>query len=280
VHRWLDSDAGLQARSGETRWATRIEQALDQDRFTLYAQRIEALTGKRGGLHAEVLLRMRGTDGELIPPGAFLPSAERYRLTPRIDRWVLQHALEWLQRRRGSGAIQRLNVNLSGQSVSDPEFHRWAMAQLRAAGRDCCRRLCLEITETAAITHLEEAAPFISAVRAMGVRVALDDFGAGASSFGYLKSLEVDCLKIDGQFIRGLLEHPLDAATVRCFIDVARVMGIQTVAEYVDRREVLERLREMGVDFAQGFLLHRPAPIDELLLPTGVAAGTATPALP
>jgi diguanylate cyclase (GGDEF)-like protein/PAS domain S-box-containing protein len=279
VHRWLDSDAGLQARSGETRWASRIEEALDQDRFTLHAQRIEALAGKRGGLHAEVLLRMRGANGELIPPGAFLPSAERYRLTPRIDRWVLEHALQWLQRHRGSGQIQRLNVNLSGQSVSDPEFHRWAMAQLRRAGGDCCRILCLEITETAAITHLEDAAPFIAAVRAMGVRVALDDFGAGASSFGYLKCLEVDCLKIDGQFIRGLLEHPLDAAAVRCFIDVARAMGIQTVAEFVDRQDVLERLREMGVDFAQGFLLHRPAPIDELLLPSGVAADIATPAL-
>ena len=264
VHRWMDSDAGLQSRSGETRWAARIEQALDEDRFTLYAQRITPLTGAHDGLHAEVLVRMLGTDGEVIPPGAFLPAAERYQLAPRIDRWVLQHALDWLRLHAGLKRVRQLNVNLSGQSVGDHEFHRWAFEALGAAGEDCCRNLCLEITETVAITHLADAATFIAAVRAIGVRVALDDFGAGASSFGYLKMLPVDSLKIDGQFIRGLIEHPLDAAAVRCFVDVARVVSIQTVAEYVDRPDVLARLREMGVDFAQGFLLHRPALIDEL----------------
>ena len=265
VHRWMDSDAELQPRSGETRWASRIEQALDEDRFTLYAQRITPLSGAHDGLHAEVLVRMLGTDGELIPPGAFLPAAERYQLAPRIDRWVLQHALDWLRLHAGPKRVRQLSVNLSGQSVGDHEFHRWAFEMLGAAGEDCCRSLCLEITETVAITHLTDAATFIAGVRAMGVRVALDDFGAGASSFGYLKMLPVDSLKIAGQFIRGLIEHPLDAAAVRCFIDVARVVGIQTVAEYVDRTDVLARVREMGVDFAQGFLLLRPAPIDELL---------------
>ena len=278
VHRWMDSDAGLQSRSGETRWAARIEQALDEDRFTLYAQRITPLTGAHDGLHAEVLVRMLGTDGEVIPPGAFLPAAERYQLAPRIDRWVLQHALDWLRLHAGLKRVRQLNVNLSGQSVGDHEFHRWAFEALGAAGEDCCRNLCLEITETVAITHLADAATFIAGVRAMGVRVALDDFGAGASSFCYLKMLPVDSLKIDGQFIRGLIDHPLDAAAVRCFIDVARVVGIQTVAEYVDRPDVLARLREMGVDFAQGFLLHRPAPIDELLRASDLVEAVATPA--
>ena len=265
VHRWLDDDARLQARSGETRWAPRIEQALDEDRFALFAQRIEPLSGTRSGLRAEVLVRMRGADGELIPPGAFFPAAERYQLAPRIDRWVLKHALDWLRLHAASGRMQQLSVNLSGQSLGDQEFRRWVFEWLATAGEDCCRALCFEITETAAITHLDDAAAFIAGVRALGVRVALDDFGAGASSFGYLKMLQVDCLKIDGQFIRGLIDHPLDAAAVRCFIDVARVMGLETVAEFVDRPEVLACLREMGVDFAQGFLLHRPAPIDELL---------------
>ena len=163
--------------------------------------------------------------------------------------------------------MRQLSVNLSGQSVGDHEFHRWAFECLSAAGEDCCRSLCLEITETVAITHLDVAAAFIAGVRAMGVRVALDDFGASASSFCYLKMLAVDCLKVDGQFIRSLIDHPLDAAAVRCVIDVARLMRIETVAEFVDRPDVLARLREMGVDFAQGFLLHRPAPIDELLHP-------------
>jgi len=278
VHRWLDSDAELQARSGEARWASRIEQALDEDRFTLYAQRIEPLSGTRDGLHAEVLIRMLGDDGELILPGAFLPAAERFQLAPRIDRWVLKRALDWLRKRAGSERVEQLNVNLSGQSVGDHEFHRWAFECLSAAGEDCCRSLCLEITETAAITHLEDAATFIAGVRAMGVRVALDDFGAGPSSFGYLKMLQVDFLKIDGQFIRGLNDHPLDAAAVRCFIDVARVMHIETVAEFVDRPAVLTRVREMGVDFAQGFLLHRPAPIDELLRAPRATAAAAAPA--
>jgi diguanylate cyclase (GGDEF)-like protein/PAS domain S-box-containing protein len=276
VHRWLDHDARLQTRSGETCWAPRIEQVLDEDRFALYAQCIEPLSGARFGLHAEVLLRMRGADGQLMPPGAFFPAAERYQLAPRIDRWVLKNALDWLRPRAASKRVRQLSVNLSGQSVGDPEFRRWVVEWLSAAGEDCCRTLCFEISETAAITHLDDAAAFIAGVRALGVRVALDDFGAGTSSFGYLKMLQVDCLKIDGQFIHGLIDHPLDAAAVRCFIDVARVMGIETVAKSVDRPEVLACLREMGVDFAQGFLLHRPAPIDELLRAPGVASSVAS----
>jgi EAL domain-containing protein (putative c-di-GMP-specific phosphodiesterase class I) len=219
---------------------------------------------------------MRGADGQLMPPGAFFPAAERYQLAPRIDRWVLRHALDWLRPRAASKRVRQLSVNLSGQSVGDPEFRRWVVEWLSAAGEDCCRTLCFEISETAAITHLDDAAAFIAGVRALGVRVALDDFGAGTSSFGYLKMLQMDCLKIDGQFIHGLIDHPLDAAAVRCFIDVARVMGIETVAKSVDRPEVLARLREMGVDFAQGFLLHRPAPIDELLRAPGVASSVAS----
>ncbi len=269
VHQWLDGDTRLQTRSGETRWAPRIEQALDGDRFTLFAQRIEPLTGERSGIHAEVLVRMLDSEGELIPPGAFFPAAERYHMVPRIDRWVLKNALDWLRPHAGSGYVRQLSVNLSGQSVGDAEFRRWVFDWLSAAGEACCRSLCFEITETAAIAQPEDAAAFIDGVRAMGVRVALDDFGAGASSFGYLKMLQVDCLKIDGQFIRGMIDNPLDAAAVRCFIDVARVIGIETVAEFVDRPDVLARLREMGVDYAQGYLLHKPAPIDELLRAPG-----------
>jgi EAL domain-containing protein (putative c-di-GMP-specific phosphodiesterase class I) len=136
---------------------------------------------------------------------------------------------------------------------------------LKEAGQPICQRLCLEITETATVTNIAQAALFIEQVRAAGVRVALDDFGAGASSFGYLKKLPIDYLKIDGQFIRTLLTDELDAAAVRCFTDVAKVLGIKTVAEFVDQPAVLSRLRDMGVDFAQGYLLHKPAPIDQIL---------------
>jgi EAL domain-containing protein (putative c-di-GMP-specific phosphodiesterase class I) len=162
-------------------------------------------------------------------------------------------------------AIDTLSVNLSGQSVGDRAFHRWAVDLLTQAGAEVCQRLCLEITETAAVTHLADAGAFIEQVKAFGIQVALDDFGAGASSFGYLKRLPVDVLKIDGQFIRDLVGDPLSMAAVRCFTDVAKVMGVKTVAEFVETAEVMQQLREMGVDFAQGYLIHRPEPIDRLL---------------
>lgn len=265
VHAWVDTDQALQARQDEMQWATRLEQALDENRFALHAQRIVPLRAAPSGLHAEVLLRLVERDGRLIPPGAFLPAAERFHLSSRIDRWVLRRALALLTALPDLDAVDTLSVNLSGPFIGDRAYHRQALDLLAAAGPAVCRRLCLEITETAAVTHMADAARFVEQVRALGVRVALDDFGAGASSFGYLKSLPVDLLKIDGQFIRDLLDDPLDDAAVRCFVDVARVVGMRTVAEYVDRPDVLQRLREIGVDYAQGFLLHRPQPIEQVL---------------
>ena len=265
VHQWFDSDAALHALSGETQWASRIGRALDEDRFVLYAQRIFPLDPSVQGVHAEVLVRMIDHDGSVVPPGVFLQAAERFQLAPHIDRWVLETAVHWIRNAPATGAIARLSVNLSGQSIGDSEFCRWAVEMLSAAGDATNRRLCLEVTETSAIKHLAEASNFLAQVRALGVRIALDDFGAGASSFGYLKTLVVDCLKIDGQFVRGLVDDPLDVAAVRCFVDVARVMGLETVAEFVDQPEIHARVQEIGIDYAQGFLLHRPEPIDRLL---------------
>jgi EAL domain-containing protein (putative c-di-GMP-specific phosphodiesterase class I) len=158
-----------------------------------------------------------------------------------------------------------LSLNLSGQSVSDAAFRRLALDALQQAGAAVCSRLCLEITETAAIGNMAEATAFIGQLHALGVRVALDDFGAGSASFGYLKQLPVDLLKIDGQFVQSLMDDPLDEAAVRAFVDVARVLKLQTVAEFVDRPALLPRLRELGVDWAQGYLLHRPEPLKRLL---------------
>lgn len=274
VHLWFDSDAQMQARRHETQWATRLEQALDEDRFVLYAQRIHSLAAQPGaGLHAEVLLRLRDEAGGLVLPGSFLPAAERFHLAARIDRWVLRHALAQLSGLADLGCVQVLCVNLSGQSLGDRAFHQQAMELLREAGPAVCACLCLEITETAVITHMGDALGFIEQLHTLGVRVALDDFGAGASSFGYLKRLPVDLLKIDGQFIRNLTTDALDNAAVRCFVDVARVMKLRTVAEFVDSAEVLARVSEIGVDFAQGFLLHRPEPIETVL----AAAASAAP---
>ncbi|MDY7576657.1 PAS domain-containing protein [Actimicrobium sp. CCI2.3] len=264
VHPWFDTDQAMHARHGEMQWATRLEQALDEDRFVLYAQRIEALSEGSTGLHAEVLIRLLNSDGSLIQPGAFLPAAERFHMATRIDRWVLKRAVQQIQAMPDVTALDTLCINLSGQSVGDRAFHQHAISALTEAGNAVCRRICLEITETAAVTNMADAAIFIEQVRALGARVALDDFGAGASSFGYLKTLKIDLLKIDGSFIRDVIDDPLDAAAVRCFVDVARVMGVKTVAEFVDRPEVLAHVREIGIDYAQGFLLHRPEPIENL----------------
>jgi len=275
VHTWFDTDVAMRERQYEMQWVTRIEHALDEDGFVLYAQRLTPLKGTPSaiaGVHAEVLLRMRQGDGPLVAPGAFLPAAERFHLASRIDRWVLRHVVDWMTALEDPSRIELLSVNLSGQSVGDRTFHRWALELLARAGPRLCGALCLEITETAAVTNIADAAVFIDQVREHGVKVALDDFGAGAASFGYLKTLRVDTLKIDGQFVRDLVDDPLDEVAVRCFADVAKVMGLTTVAEFVDKPAVLERLHAMGVDFAQGFLMHEPAPIDELIEPVPAVA--------
>ena len=265
VHTWFDTDRAVRERKGDMQWTTRIEQALDDNRFALYAQRIQALGEGGQAIHAEVLIRMIDADGSVIMPGAFLPAAERFHLASRIDRWVLREATFWLASLPDPECIQTLCINLSGQSIGDRAFHRQAMALLGALGPELCRRLCLEITETAAVTNMADAAAFVDQVRALGVRIALDDFGAGASSFGYLKTLKVDLIKIDGQFIKDLMDDPLDDAAVRCFVDVARVVGVQTVAEFVGNAALLGRVRELGIGYAQGFHLYTPSPIEQLV---------------
>lgn len=227
-----------------------------------------------GGLHAEVLLRLVDVDGALVSPAGFLPAAERFHLASRIDRWVLGAVLDRMAALGDGPAPAMLCVNLSGQSVGDRAFHRHAVERLEAAGPAICARLCVEITETAAVTNMADAIVFIERVRSLGVRVALDDFGAGASSWGYLKALRVDYLKIDGQFVRDVVDDALDEAAVRSFVEVARVLGARTVAEFVDRPEVLARVRQMGVDHAQGYLLHRPEPLEAVL---GQLAGVVIP---
>ena len=271
VHLWFDTDTAIRVRAGDMQWAMRIEHALDQNQFVLHAQRIEALGKKSHGIRAEALLRMVQDDGVLVPPGSFLPAAERFHLASRIDKWVMQHALDWLKALPDPRAIRTLSINLSGHSIGDRAFHRHAIESFRNAGPRICQQVCVEITETAAVTNLGDAAAFITRIRALGVQVALDDFGSGASSFGYLKTLPVDYLKIDGQFVRDVVDDPLDEAAVRCFAEVARVVGVKTVAEFVDRPEVLAKLRSMGIDYAQGYLLHRPAPLNDLLESSAVA---------
>ncbi len=275
VHLWVESDSALQVRQGEMQWVNRLEAAMDDNRFTLFAQHVEPICGPGGGLHCEVLLRLVTDDGAVIAPGAFLPSAERFHLASRIDRWVVQRVFSLLEAEDTAlELIETISVNLSAHSVGDRAFHRELMRMLRAASFDV-RKLCFEITETAAITHLGDAKVFIEEVRSLGVRIALDDFGAGASSFGYLRTLPVDYIKIDGQFISGLLDDPLDNAAVRCFCEVAKVVGVKTIAEFVERADTRAALRTLGVDFVQGYSIHRPEPFLQLLS-KNVAASITT----
>lgn len=193
-----------------------------------------------------------------------MPAAERFHLATRIDRWVIRKVLQVL--RQDEGALRgNLSVNLSGLSVADRVFQQDVLAELASLPMQLRKALWLEITETAAITHLNEASQFVNALRCLGVRVALDDFGAGASSFGYLRGLDVDALKIDGQFITNLDRDELNAVTVRCFVEVAAVKGLLTVAEFVDCDRVMERIKGLGVGYAQGYLLHKPEPLADLM---------------
>ncbi|HEX7686589.1 MAG TPA: EAL domain-containing protein, partial [Burkholderiaceae bacterium] len=262
VHEWFDTDQAMRARMGQTQWGSRLELALDEDRFELFGQRIAPLASNDGDgrVHVEVLLRLRDTNGALIAPGAFLPAAERFHVASRIDRWVVRHVFEWIAAHDDLGGVDAFAINLSGQSMGDRAFHRYVTDMVAATKVDA-RRLCFEITETAAITNMADAAAFVEAMRAIGARIALDDFGAGASSFGYLKSLPVDYLKIDGQFVRDLNEDALDLAAVRCFTEVARVIGVRTVAEFVESDALLATLRDIGVDYVQGYTVHKPEPL-------------------
>lgn len=250
-------DPELAHRNGEMQWTTRIQHALDEDRFRLCFQRIQPLDGVEASL-AEFLLSLEGEDGELISPALFLPAAERFNMMPAIDRRTVQRVFE----RVAAGVpqlvdIDRFSVNLSGQSLSDDSFLDYVIAQMRETGVDP-RRICFEITETAVIAHLAHAKRFIHSLREQGCHFALDDFGSGLSSFGYLRALPVDYLKIDGQFVRHLSEDPIDHAMVEAINQVGQVMGIKTIAEFVEDQATLEALRRLGVDYGQGYHLHRP----------------------
>ncbi len=267
VYTYLDSDLDVQTRRGITNWVQRLNQALDEDRMRLYWQRIVPLHARAGDqLRAEVLLRMLEGD-VLIEPGAFLPVAERYALASRIDRWVVDEVFDWLSYRpERIGGIDSLSVNLSGQSVSDPEFLQFMVERLQSLRFDR-RILCFEVTETSAITNMQQSIRFFEVLRSFGARVALDDFGSSMSSFTYLKNLPVDDLKIDGLFMRQLGTDSYDQATVRAICDVARATGKKTVAEGIETEQVAAMLRAFGVDYGQGFLWHVPAPLATLLDP-------------
>lgn len=256
IHLYSDDDAELSVRQTEMEAVSRIRAALENDRFCLHLQTIAPL--KPGGqAHAEVLVRMLDEQGGLVPPMAFIPAAERYDLMPLLDRWVIRHAFAALAQQAPGTSWA---INLSGASVCDEGLLEYVLAQQRASGV-ALENVCFEITETAAVSNLAHAASLIQDLQAQGCRFALDDFGAGMSSFAYLKHLPVDYVKIDGSFIRGILHSPTERAMVESINQIAHVMGKQTIAEFVEDEAVLDCLRAMGVDYAQGYGVGRPAPL-------------------
>ncbi|WP_444926582.1 EAL domain-containing protein [Microbulbifer sp. TRSA002] len=258
-----DSRKVLEKRR-ETTWVAEIHAALREDRLMLYRQPVVSLKGDRNVHHYEILVRMRGRDGGVISPGLFLPAAERYGLIEEVDRWVIRRVFDYMaqEQRLGMGGINYA-VNISGISLGDETFADFVLQSLSDAGVTPSR-VQFEITETSAINNLERALIFIHKLRAAGCSFALDDFGRGVSSLAYLRQLPVDFLKIDGSFVRNMLEDEIDSAMVSTIDHLAKRMGISTIAEYVESPELMEKLSQMGVDYAQGFGISAATGLPEL----------------
>ena len=252
-------------------WVARVTRAVEENRLELYFQPIVPVprvagagtTGPRLQTFHELTVRLRDDDGQLVPPSEFIPAAERYNVMSIIDRWVVSRAVELLKERHRSGAaLPLVAVNLSGTSLNEQAFADFV---LQNAGEPAiAAALCFEITETAAVTSLSQVTYFMRELKARGCKFSLDDFGSGLSSFMYLKTLPVDFLKIDGQFIGNIARDPVDRSMVEAISKVGRALGIATVAECVESDEVLAELGRIGVDYAQGYFVAAPLPIARL----------------
>ena len=268
VHVNYPQDTDIAARKGEMQWLSRINEALDFDRFVLYAQPIIPIKNINGiRPQFEILIRMLGKQGEIIPPGAFIPAAERYNLIMAIDKWVIRHSFLALQKRNLSNILKStgvgLSINLSGTSLGNQDVASFIVEQMKA-NKVPGHLISFEITETSIISNLANATSFITELQQHGIRFGLDDFGSGLSSFGYLRNLPVDYVKIDGSFVKEIDTNPIDLAVVSSIHNIAQTMGKKTVAEFVENEAILKKLGEIGVDFAQGWAIGKPSPLENL----------------
>jgi Amt family ammonium transporter len=259
VHLYEADASEAAARHGEMKWFSRIQKALENDDFLLYAQSIVPLDKSNTQTHFEILIRMLDEQGQLIPPGAFIPAAERFGLMSEIDKWVVKNIFKMINSSREY--IDQNNfsfaINLSGQTLSDGETLRFITQQLKQY--DITKgSISFEITETAAISNLISANKFINSLKSEGCKFALDDFGSGLSSFAYLKNLPVDFLKIDGAFVKNMVNDPIDCAMVNSINQIGQVMNLKTIAEFVENDDILQKLKVIGVDYVQGFGISKP----------------------
>lgn len=254
-------DEDLRDRVGELHWVSSIPDAIEQERFELWAQPVRRLADD-SDTYFEILLRLRDSGGELVRPDTFIPAAERYDLMGQIDRWVVSRTLTYMQELQASGwgILPVMGINLSGSSLNNDAFLDFLQESVAKSGIPG-DRLCFEITETAAVRHLQRTARLMTEMRRTGCHFALDDFGSGLSSFSYLKHLPVDYLKIDGDFVRDINTDPVDLAMVRAIHEVGQILGLTTIAEHVEDDAIRARLVEVGVTHGQGFGLDRPEPL-------------------
>lgn len=259
-----ESDGISHPRHREMHWVARVTRAAEENRLELFFQPIRPIGRAGATAFHELTVRLRDDDGRLVSPGEFIPAAERYNVMSVIDRWVVQRAIERLKGSLGSGELPLLAVNLSGTSLNEQSFIDFVLQQVGDA--TLAQALCFEITETAAVTNLSNATFVMRELKARGCKFSLDDFGTGLSSFMYLKTLPVDYLKIDGQFISHVADDPVDRSMVEAICKVGKALGIETVAECVESQAVLDELRRIGIDYAQGYFLARPEPIERLSL--------------
>ncbi len=258
------SDQSMSRHKDDMLWISRINNALEENRFRIYRQRIAPINPAIDNPeHYEILLRMIDEKGDIVPPFGFIPAAERFDLMSKLDRWVVSTTLKTMEEDDKQGQKDKVScaINLSGQSLCDEGFIDFVALAIE----DSCiepSRLCFEVTETAAIINLTQALGFIEAVKKIGCSFALDDFGSGMSSFSYLKNLPVDYLKIDGQFVKNMLNDPVDHAMVESIHQIGHTMGLKTIAEFVENEATIECLIKIGVDYVQGYILSKPEPFE------------------
>ncbi len=257
---YKNEDASMRQRRREMDWANRIDIAIENNHFLLYQQLITPLNGE-GSSHHEYLLRLKDKK-RIISPGAFIPAAERYQRMCAIDRWVIDTSFSYLSRDKNNHADEKhfSSINLSGQSLSDDSLFDFVQT-LFSNHELKPKSICFEITETAAIANFRTAIDFINRVKELGCLIALDDFGCGLSSFSYLKSLDIDFLKIDGSFIRNIEKNPIDRAIVEAINNIGHIAGFKTIAEYVETQKIAETLKNIGIDYAQGYAIQKPRPL-------------------